>query len=106
MSENQQANQTAVAEQGEEEDAKITFRVILTSDPTQPFRVVSVPAEAPFTALLEFAAEEFGVGSSSLAATSKDGIGISVHGATCGSVCLKYGTEVRLIPRDRVGASL
>lgn len=86
------------------EQKKISMRVVLTSDPTQPFLVITVPEASPFSALLAYAAEEFGVPSSSLAATSASGIGISGHGATCGSVFLKHGGEIRLLPRDRVGA--
>ena len=37
---------------------KVTFKVILTSEIEQPYKVISVPEEAPFSAVIRYDCDE------------------------------------------------
>jgi ubiquitin-fold modifier 1 len=82
--------------------SKIKFKITLASDPNLPYKIVEITEEAPFSSLIKYVSGHFGVNPDTSAVTTNSGVGIHPN-QTAGTIFMKYGGDLKLIPRDQVG---
>lgn len=83
---------------------KVSLKFILASEPSQPFKTVSVPTNIPVSACVKKVAEAWGMNPGTCGVISSKGIGVNQQ-MTAGALFMTHGGELKIIPRDRVGFS-
>mmetsp|Transcript_119951 Transcript_119951/g.208328 ORF Transcript_119951/g.208328 Transcript_119951/m.208328 type:complete len:90 (-) Transcript_119951:120-389(-) len=79
---------------------KVRFKFTLAAE-RSPFKVIAVPEEAPFSACVRFAAEEFEVDHSACTlATTDEGVNVDPKEfKTAGQAFLWHGANLKLTPK-------
>jgi ubiquitin-fold modifier 1 len=65
---------------------------------------IEVSDEAPFTHVIRFISSHFGVSPDTSAIITNSGVGVHPN-QTAGTIFMKYGGDLKLIPRDQVGSN-
>lgn len=81
---------------------KVNLKFILASDPSQPFKTISVASNTPLKFCLKKVAESWGMNPSTCGLVSCKGVGIN-HEISAGAAFMTHGESIKIIPRDRVG---
>ncbi|KAL0237169.1 hypothetical protein PCE1_000566 [Barthelona sp. PCE] len=82
---------------------KVSFKFILTSDRSQPYKVIAIPESVAMSVVVRFVANAFNLNAGTIALLNNSGSPI-MPTLSAGEAFLQYGSDIRVISRDRVGA--